>query len=438
MIEKHGCCVRVLGDVSLLPQDVREAMEGAVAASRHKTRVTLNVCMSYTHERETSQAATIIQRALAEGVLITDDVDSDLLQSALYTGISADISSERAAAAACSAAACSTAAAASPCEPCPHSAANFIPAAPDLLIRTSGETRLSDFLCYQSSSETQLAFTPTLWPDFSLWELGGLMLQYQRIAPGLELRRRQRMDRERRERNRKDEEIVRQIILDELRQSSAQLQADADAVEAAVAAKEAACDEASRCSLQPLRSRRSASISSSRSSSTSSTHSGRAHSTPSPSHENAAVLTTSDDSHSDSSDGDSEPARRSTSESEQSSAAASPLQSPFPHSAPATPPPQEETQLLSGSGKLTHWNTGGVTESILLHRATMHLPTRLQTHPAADIIKLPSLPSSSSEELQTELDPYELQRRVVQYAAARTARLRAFALYARAHTASLL
>lgn len=53
---------------------------------------------------------------------------------------------------------------------------------PDLLIRTSGEIRLSDFLLWQSS-HTVLSFTPVLWPEFSIWHLIQAVFYYQRHEP---------------------------------------------------------------------------------------------------------------------------------------------------------------------------------------------------------------------------------------------------------------
>ena len=50
--------------------------------------------------------------------------------------------------------------------------------APDVLVRTSGEVRLSDFLLWQSSF-SQLAFIDALWPDFSIWQLAKVILNYQ-------------------------------------------------------------------------------------------------------------------------------------------------------------------------------------------------------------------------------------------------------------------
>lgn len=53
---------------------------------------------------------------------------------------------------------------------------------PSLLIRTSGEIRLSDFLLWQSS-HTVLSFTPVLWPEFSVWHLIQAVFYYQRHEP---------------------------------------------------------------------------------------------------------------------------------------------------------------------------------------------------------------------------------------------------------------
>lgn len=54
----------------------------------------------------------------------------------------------------------------------------------DLLIRTSGETRLSDFLLWQSRF-AMLFFSNTLWPDFSFWDLASAVIAWQRASPDL-------------------------------------------------------------------------------------------------------------------------------------------------------------------------------------------------------------------------------------------------------------
>lgn len=55
---------------------------------------------------------------------------------------------------------------------------------PDLLIRTSGEVRLSDFLLWQTSYSC-LSFVDVLWPEFSIWHLYGAILHYQRNYPSI-------------------------------------------------------------------------------------------------------------------------------------------------------------------------------------------------------------------------------------------------------------
>ena len=69
IIEKHGVCVRVLGNLSLVPEDVREAMKRAVDASRHNTRVYLNICISYTSQQELSDAVNSIITGVQTGQL---------------------------------------------------------------------------------------------------------------------------------------------------------------------------------------------------------------------------------------------------------------------------------------------------------------------------------------------------------------------------------
>jgi undecaprenyl pyrophosphate synthase len=425
MIEKYGCCVRVLGDLTLLPADVREAMEGAVAASRHKTRVTLNICMSYTHQREMTQAAEIVQGALAQGVIVEDDVDAALMQRALYTGISAALSSEAAAAAASTAAASSpAAAAASASNPdsidlddsdgagCPW----WVPSTPDLLIRTSGETRLSDFLCYQSSAgETQLAFTRTLWPDFSLLELGKLMLEFQRVAPALQMRRRERLRREQHERERSDRELVRRLIVAERRVAAQQQRECAQRRQAEAALLLYADGEGEDSEEERGAQDKATSVGNSGGGSVRSA--------------SAASLTTSEDSSSSGDDAEADaglhtpvPSPRATSASSVAPTA----------SAPATP--------------LAYWRTGDVVESVLHSRRSTAAPSPSATPPPQCHVHSRCSDETSPFDVQhgeeerdwLRVDEAELQRRVRHYAAQRQQRLRAFTLFARKNTSSLL
>ena len=85
---------------------------------------------------------------LKENLLKNDDVDEELIGKCLYTG-------------------------------------NSNP--PDLLIRTSGEVRMSDFLLWQTSYCT-IYFTRVLWPDFSLWDLCKAVMHYQKNLPTIEVK----------------------------------------------------------------------------------------------------------------------------------------------------------------------------------------------------------------------------------------------------------
>ena len=483
IIEKHGCCVRVLGDLSLLPPDVREAMEGAVAASRHNTRLTLNICMSYSHQTEMTEASQIIQGALQAGIIIPDDVDAKLMQASLYTGISAALATERAASAATAALAASSPSAAAAAA-ASSSLVPPVPSSPNLLIRTSGETRLSDFLLWQcgvGAGETQLAFPDELWPDFSLWGLGSIVLEYSRVAHVLDARRKQRESEEQLLRLEADRRAVTRLILEERRiaarmKHEQQLQLEQQRrqeVEAALAATALATaavsssssafdgsdsdDDSDRSTPRPLSGSSSRSASASSSSS-----SGRSNSDDHPLlqllRHNASVPTTSEDSESNSSGSDlsdrdcshdghdespsvsppmsASPKPMRTMNADSSSSAdnasaydpsaassSSVLLQCGPASAPSTP-----------QGLRSYWNTGGVVESVLhkrfAPRASGGVGSNSRSHG--------NTPDSRTGHSHSEerVDEAELQDRMAQYAAARQQRLHAYTLYARQHTAA--
>ncbi|KAK3096619.1 hypothetical protein FSP39_001745, partial [Pinctada imbricata] len=140
LIQKYEVCVRVLGNLQLLPLDIQEIIADCVNFSKNNTRATLNVCFAYTSRDEICSAMRDIAEGVSQGHLKESDVSEDLIEQCLYTSRSAH---------------------------------------PDLLIRTSGEVRLSDFLLWQSSYSC-LAFVKVLWPEFSVWHLYAAVLQYQR------------------------------------------------------------------------------------------------------------------------------------------------------------------------------------------------------------------------------------------------------------------
>ncbi|KAI2515750.1 dehydrodolichyl diphosphate synthase subunit, partial [Homo sapiens] len=99
----------------------------------------LNVCFAYTSRHEISNAVREMAWGVEQGLLDPSDISESLLDKCLYTNRS------------------------------PH---------PDILIRTSGEVRLSDFLLWQTSHSC-LVFQPVLWPEYTFWNLFEAILQFQ-------------------------------------------------------------------------------------------------------------------------------------------------------------------------------------------------------------------------------------------------------------------
>ncbi|XP_031567033.1 dehydrodolichyl diphosphate synthase complex subunit DHDDS-like [Actinia tenebrosa] len=139
MMDKHGVRVRVVGDLTMLPQDLQKSIAKAVSFSQHNTKATLNVCLAYTSRHEIAEAVKQLAEGVQQGLLKPSDVSESLLEKCLYTHGS------------------------------PH---------PDMLIRTSGEVRLSDFLLWQCSYSC-LSFKKVLWPEFSVWNFYSSILSYQ-------------------------------------------------------------------------------------------------------------------------------------------------------------------------------------------------------------------------------------------------------------------
>ncbi|XP_061146022.1 dehydrodolichyl diphosphate synthase complex subunit DHDDS isoform X1 [Syngnathus typhle] len=138
-LEKHGVCIRVLGDLNLLPLDLQQLIAKAVLATRAHNKCFLNVCFAYTSRYEITNAVREMAWGVEQGLIQASDVSEALLSECLYSNNSPN---------------------------------------PDLLIRTSGEVRLSDFLLWQTS-HTCLVFQSVLWPEYSFWNLCEAILQYQ-------------------------------------------------------------------------------------------------------------------------------------------------------------------------------------------------------------------------------------------------------------------
>ena len=134
--------VRTIGDLSLLPDETRLAFEEAWEKTKNNDGMTLVVAVNYGSRQEILRAVnSCVQRALEAGATSSDlpELTEDIFEQSLYT---ADIPD------------------------------------PDLLIRTSGEMRVSNFLLWQIAY-TEFVCTDVLWPDFNRYDFLKALLEYQ-------------------------------------------------------------------------------------------------------------------------------------------------------------------------------------------------------------------------------------------------------------------
>jgi len=138
-LRTQGVAVRFLGDLDRLVPSAREAVDRITADTASGTALALNICISYSSRDELVRAARRLAQECVEGRLSPAEIDEEALARQLYTA------------------------------PWPD---------PDLLIRTSGEQRLSDFLLWQLAW-AEFVFTPVLWPDFTRRHLFEAILEFQ-------------------------------------------------------------------------------------------------------------------------------------------------------------------------------------------------------------------------------------------------------------------
>ncbi|XP_025097488.1 dehydrodolichyl diphosphate synthase complex subunit DHDDS-like [Pomacea canaliculata] len=162
LIQKHEVCIRVLGKIELLSPELQQMIADAVLFSKNNKRATLNVCFAYTARDDISNAMKELALGVKAGEIQESDITDSLLEKCLYS---------------------------SHCRPV------------DLLIRTSGEVRLSDFQLWESAYSC-LAFVNVLWPEFSIWHLYAAILHYQRNYAQIQIARQNRdIERERLQRD---------------------------------------------------------------------------------------------------------------------------------------------------------------------------------------------------------------------------------------------
>ncbi len=138
-LRRNGVRTRILGDRTRLDRRALAAIERVERETADGTELQLGLCISYSARKELTRAARIIAEEVEAGRLDPNDIDETTVANRLYTA------------------------------PWPD---------PDLLIRTSGEQRISNFLLWQLAY-TELYVTPVLWPDFTRRELFDAILDFQ-------------------------------------------------------------------------------------------------------------------------------------------------------------------------------------------------------------------------------------------------------------------
>jgi undecaprenyl diphosphate synthase len=138
-LEREGARVRVLGRRTGLAQDIRDIIERAERRTAHNDRFHLQVAFNYGGRADIADAAQRLALAVREGRLEPDQIDETMFEAQLSTAAAPD---------------------------------------PDLIIRTSGEVRLSNFLLWEAAY-AELVFQDVLWPDYGPAHLEAAVAEYR-------------------------------------------------------------------------------------------------------------------------------------------------------------------------------------------------------------------------------------------------------------------
>ena len=137
---KKNVRLNAIGDLTMLPAKCHKELLNAIETTSANTGLVLTLALSYSSRREIVQAAKTIALKVQQGLMSAEDINEDLFERNLYTGNMPN---------------------------------------PELLIRTSGEHRVSNYLLWQIAY-AELYFTNKLWPDFRKEDLYEAILDYQK------------------------------------------------------------------------------------------------------------------------------------------------------------------------------------------------------------------------------------------------------------------
>ena len=130
--------IRFLGDTSIFPENLQELIAQTIETGKTRTGMVLNLAMNYGSRAEITRATQKLAQQVQNGALQPEDITEQMLSEQMYTYGEPD---------------------------------------PDLIIRPSGEYRLSNFLLWQAAY-AELIFMDVLWPDFSVQNLESCLAEY--------------------------------------------------------------------------------------------------------------------------------------------------------------------------------------------------------------------------------------------------------------------
>ena len=217
LLDRYGACIRVLGQRELIKKDVLEAVDRAVAMTEHNTDAVLNVCFPYTSHDEMTTAIrdTVIEYSKPLPSQNRSFSESHIAHTIRSRRLSATNPTTRSHSP-------SVGATSDTEDPVPSNSSSITlhPDSPpellaldedgnakyretypdpesitpeilnnhmytaglpplELLVRTSGVERLSDFLLWQCHQKTEIVFLETLWPEFDLWTFLPVLIEWQ-------------------------------------------------------------------------------------------------------------------------------------------------------------------------------------------------------------------------------------------------------------------
>lgn len=138
-MQREGVRLSFIGDLSVLPQSLQREIQRAIATTINNTTIHFTVAVNYGSHKEIAEACRRLALQFQQQEIEIEDINENSIQKYLYTAGNSN---------------------------------------PDLLIRTSGEMRLSNFLLWQMAY-TEMYFTDVLWPDFDRAAFQQALLAYQ-------------------------------------------------------------------------------------------------------------------------------------------------------------------------------------------------------------------------------------------------------------------